>query len=168
MMKLFGVVGWKNSGKTGLVERLVAELSSRGHRVSTIKHAHHRFEIDRPGTDSFRHRQAGAHETALMASGRWVLMNEGGHPPDFDALLVKMEPVDLVLIEGFKERDHPKIEVRRRAAAGPALADRDDTVVAIASDHDEPGALPRFDLDATEAIADWMLAHSGLPLRRDA
>lgn len=166
-MTLFGVVGWKNSGKTGLVERLVAEMSARGHRVSTIKHAHHRFEIDRPGTDSFRHRQAGAHETALVATGRWVLMNEGGQQPDLDALLAKMEPVDLVLIEGFKGLTHPKIEVRRRAAAGPPIADRDDTVVAIASDHAESSPLPTFDLDATSAIADCVLALSGLPLRRE-
>ena len=110
-MKVWGVVGWKNAGKTGLMERLVAEFVARGVTVSTVKHAHHAFDIDQPGKDSHRHREAGASEVLLGSGARWALMAElrGADLPDLDALLSKLSPVDLVLVEGFKGASHPKI-----------------------------------------------------------
>ncbi len=164
-MKVFGVVGWKNSGKTGLMERLVAEITGRGFTVSTIKHAHHRFDVDRPGKDSYRHRQAGAHEVLLAADGRWVLMHENraAPPPPLEVLLQKMEPVDLVLIEGYKRDRHAKIEAHRRETGQPLIAPDDPTVVAVASNAapEVPGR-PVFDLDDTAGIADFVLNHVGL------
>ena len=122
-MKVFGVVGWKNSGKTGLMERLVAELCGRGLSVSTVKHAHHTFDIDRPGKDSFRHRDAGAREVLLASSRRWALMHElEGDEPRLDELLARLTPVDLVLVEGFKRGTHARLEARGRWIDG-ALAE---------------------------------------------
>ena len=161
-MKLLGIIGWKNSGKTSLMERLVREFSCRNLRVSTIKHAHHSFTIDKSGTDSDRHRKAGAYETLLVSGGRWALMHEGQQKSSLDSLLVKLEPVDLVLIEGFKTLQHRKIETRRREAAGPPIAASDRTVVAVASDQPECDDLPVFKLDATSEIAAFILEQCGL------
>ena len=131
--KVFGVVGWKNSGKTTLVERLVAELTRRGFAISTVKHAHHGFDIDREGADSFRHREAGAVEVAIVSGRRWALMHElrGEDEPDLEAILARLAPCDLVLVEGYKKEPHAKIETRRKGAKDTApLAPGDPAIVA--------------------------------------
>lgn len=158
-MKLFGIVGWKNTGKTGLTERLVSEFSARGLTVSTIKHAHHAVDIDQRGTDSFRHRAAGASEVLLSSGGRWVLMHElrGEAEPDLATLLKRLSLVDLVLVEGFKSERHAKIETHRGAAGSDLLAHTDPTIRAVASDVPIEIDQPVFDLDDTSAIADFIL-----------
>ena len=164
-MKIFGIVGWKNSGKTGLMERLVAEITGRGFTVSTLKHAHHGFDVDRPGKDSFRHREAGATEVLLASRNRWALMHElrGEEEPPLAELLTRLSPVDLVLIEGYKRDRHAKIEAHRAATGQGLIAVEDDTVEAIASDEPLPGAgVPVFDLDDTRGLADFVLAATGL------
>ncbi|WP_068114557.1 molybdopterin-guanine dinucleotide biosynthesis protein B [Tropicimonas marinistellae] len=164
-MKVFGVTGWKNTGKTGLMERLVTEITARGHRVSTIKHAHHSTDVDQPGRDSYRHREAGATEVMLASPNRWALMHElrGAPEPPLDALLEKLSPVDLVLIEGFKREPHPKIETYRSTVAKSLLAERDDTIRAIAADCAvQSGGRPVFDLDDTAGIAGFILREVGL------
>ncbi len=164
-MKLFGVTGWKNSGKTGLVERLVKEITGRGFVVSTMKHAHHTFDVDHKGKDSLRHRVAGANEVLLTSSKRWALMHElrAQVEPTMDELLAHISPCDLVLIEGYKRDRHPKIETNRRETGQPLIALEDDTVRAIASDRKfEELDLPQFDLDDTCAIADSILHETGL------
>ena len=114
-MNIFGIIGWKNSGKTGLMERLVSEITKRGFKVSTIKHAHHSFDIDHEGRDSFRHRQTGASEVLLSSNSRWALMHElrGELEPNFSDLISKMKPVDLILVEGFKKEKHSKLEGKK-------------------------------------------------------
>ncbi|MEL6889328.1 MAG: molybdopterin-guanine dinucleotide biosynthesis protein B, partial [Pseudomonadota bacterium] len=126
-MRLYGVVGWKNAGKTGLMERLVAEITSRGHSVSTVKHAHHSFDVDHPGKDSYRHRVAGAHEVLLASRQRVALMQElrGADEPSLDALLARLSPVDLVLVEGYKRDAHPKVEAHRVVTGNPLIAPDD-------------------------------------------
>ncbi len=164
-MRVFGVVGWKNSGKTGLMERLVQEISGRGYRVSTVKHAHHRVEIDQPGRDSYRHREAGASEVMLSSSRRWALMRELRETPEpsLEELLARMSPADLVLIEGYKYQGHPKVEANRAETGQPLIAREDPTVRAVASDSAPEGLrVPVFDLDDTGAIADFVLAETGL------
>ncbi len=164
-MKIFGVVGWKNNGKTGLMERLVAEITGRGFSVSTVKHAHHRFDVDHQGKDSYRHREAGAREVLLASSHRWALMHElrDEDEPGLEQLLARMAPVDLVLIEGYKRDSHAKIEAHRHETGRSLIADEDDTVVAVASDVPIEGlSLPVFELDDTVAIADFILKHVGL------
>ncbi len=164
-MKIFGVAGWKNSGKTGLMERLVAEICGRGFSVSTIKHAHHAFDVDQPGKDSHRHRVAGAREVLLSSGKRWALMHElrDAPEPPLAELVAHLSPVDLVLIEGYKRADHPKIEAHRAATGKGLIALEDPHVVAIASDEALPDApVPVLDLDDTVAIADLVLAHCGL------
>ncbi|QIE46892.1 molybdopterin-guanine dinucleotide biosynthesis protein B [Pseudohalocynthiibacter aestuariivivens] len=163
-MKLFGVTGWKNAGKTGLMERLVAEITSRGLSVSTVKHAHHSFDVDQPGKDSHRHRIAGATEVLLASHSRIALMQElrGADEPPLSALLARLSPVDLVLVEGYKRDAHPKIEAFR-AVTGNALIARDDpTILAVASDTPLDLDRPVFNLDDTIAIADFILSEVGL------
>lgn len=164
---IFGVTGWKNSGKTTLTERLVAEFARRGLRVATVKHAHHAFDVDQPGTDSFRHRHAGAMETAIVSSRRWAIMHElkDEDEPTLPEILVKLSPCDLVLVEGFKKEPHAKIECRRREARDQTpLAGSASNIVAVAADHPEnESELPRFELDDVEAIADFIARHLGLP-----
>lgn len=168
---IFGITGWKNSGKTTLVARLVAEITSRGYSVSTIKHAHHAFDIDQPGTDSYRHREAGAVEVALVSGHRWALMHElrGDDEPPLADVVARLSPCDLVLIEGYKRENHAKIEARRTAAAkNEPLAPKDSAIVAIASDVPLAGeSLPVLDLDDVAGIADFIIDHCRLP-RRDA
>ena len=163
-MNVVGVAGWKNSGKTRLVERLVAELSLRGLSVSTVKHAHHGFDVDRSGTDSFRHRSAGAREVMVSSSKRWALMHEvKGDEARLDELLARLSPVDIVVVEGFKRESHPKIEARRSDAPGPGLADRDPSVIAIAADR--PSGMtgrPEFHLDDIAGIAGFIIETFGL------
>jgi molybdopterin-guanine dinucleotide biosynthesis protein B len=170
--RVFGITGWKNSGKTGLTVRLVEELTRRGWRISTIKHAHHNFDIDRENTDSWRHRHAGASEVAIVSGNRWALMHElrEEEEPALADILARIAPCDLVLIEGYKRENHPKIEARRTESAsrGP-LAPSDPAIVAIASDHpvEEPH-LPVFDLDDTDGIANFVEQVSGLIRRESA
>ena len=163
-MKIYGVTGWKNSGKTGLMERLVAEFTSRSFSVSTIKHAHHSFDVDQPGKDSFRHRKAGAKEVLLASPNRFVLMNEfcGEEEPTLADLLAKLSSVDLVLIEGYKRDRHPKIEAHRKETGKNLIAVADDTIRAVASNDNPSLDKPVFDLDETGSIADFIQAETGL------
>ena len=164
-MNIYGVVGWKNSGKTGLMERLVAEFVSRGLRVSTLKHAHHSFDGDRPGKDSDRHRVAGASQVLLSSANRWALMSElrGADEPSLEALLAKLDPVDLVLVEGYKRDTHAKIEAHRLETGQDLIARDDTTIRAVASN--EPLndlTVPVLDLDDTSGIADFIARDLGL------
>ena len=163
-MNVFGVTGWKNSGKTGLMERLVAEISGRGFTVSTIKHAHHAFDIDHPGRDSYRHREAGAREVILASRKRVAQMTElrGETEPELADLLPRLGPCDLVLVEGYKNARHPKVECFRAEAGHQLIAPGDQTILAMASDCPVDVAVPVFDLDDTAAIADFVLSQVGL------
>ncbi len=167
-MKAIGIAGWKNSGKTTLVAALVTELASRGLRVGTIKHAHHAFDIDHPGTDSFRHRAAGAAKVTIVSDRRVATIEELGErePPSLDALLAGMDDCDIVLIEGYKTGNHPKIETRRlQARDREPLISAVPNVIAIAADHPAEGEpVPVFALDDTVAIAEFILA--ALAIRR--
>ncbi|WP_265518739.1 molybdopterin-guanine dinucleotide biosynthesis protein B [Nitratireductor luteus] len=162
---VFGITGWKNSGKTTLTERLVTEFAARGLRVATVKHAHHAFDIDKPGTDSFRHRAAGATETAIVSGRRWALMHELGdeNEPPLEAVLAKLSPADIVLVEGYKNEPHPKIECRGSTSGQAPLADRVPSVVAIASatgSAKEEG--PTFSRDDIAGIADFIQQYLGM------
>jgi len=160
-MQVFGITGWKNSGKTGLMERLVAEFTTRGLTVSTIKHAHHSVDVDQPGRDSHRHRQAGARQVMLASARRWALMTElrDAAEPPLAELIARMDPVDLLLVEGYKRAPHAKIEAHRAATGQPLIAPDDPTILAVASDTGLPGLdRPVLDLDDTAAIADFILA----------
>ncbi len=163
-MKLFGVTGWKDSGKTGLMERLVAEITARGITVSTVKHAHHVFDVDQPGKDSYRHREAGACEVLLASRKRVAIMQElrDSQEPTLADLLVRLRPVDLVLVEGYKRDTHPKIEAHRAETGNPLIAPDDPTILAVASDTPLELDRPVFDLDSTSEIADFILAQVGL------
>lgn len=158
--RVFGITGWKNSGKTTLTERLVAELTRRGRRVSTIKHAHHAFDIDKEGTDSFRHRLAGAAEVAIVSGNRWALMHElhDEDEPSLSAILARLAPCDIVLIEGYKREAHPKIETRRLQAKDTSpLTAGDRNILAVAADHVVAGeSVPVFDLDDVAGITDFI------------
>lgn len=162
IQRVLGITGWKNSGKTTLTERLVAELTRRGLKISTIKHAHHSFDIDKEGTDSYRHRRAGAAEVAIVSGNRWALMHElrGEDEPRLEAILARLAPCDLVLIEGYKREGHPKIETRRLDAKETApLTAGDNNIVAVAADHAVSGeSVPVFDLDDISGIADFIVA----------
>ena len=166
-MRIFGVTGWKNAGKTGLMERLVTEITSRGHTVSTLKHAHHSFDVDHPGKDSHRHRIAGANQVLLASRTRWALMTElrDAPEPPLDTLLAQLAPVDLILVEGYKRDRHPKVEAFRAATGNPLIAREDPTIRAIATDTRLDIDRPQFHLDDTTAVADFILGQTGLPLR---
>jgi molybdopterin-guanine dinucleotide biosynthesis protein B len=154
--RVIGIAGWKNSGKTTLVERLVAEFVRRGWRVATIKHAHHDADIDKPGTDSFRHRAAGAAEVALVGGRRYAIMHEGPEPT-LAEVMARLAPCDLVLVEGYKRESHAKIEVRADNTR-PLLPD-DPNIVAVAVDQPPAGmSLPCFRRDDIAAIADFIAA----------
>jgi molybdopterin-guanine dinucleotide biosynthesis protein B len=172
MTPVFGITGWKNSGKTTLTERLVAELTGRGLAVATVKHAHHDFDIDKEGTDSFRHRKAGAREVAIVSGRRWALMHElsGEGEPRLADIVARLSPVDLVLVEGYKREGHPKVEARRLQSKNrEPLAASDPHIVALAADHAiEERALPVFDLDDVPAIADFILGHLNIEAIRAA
>jgi molybdopterin-guanine dinucleotide biosynthesis protein B len=164
-MRIFGLAGWSGSGKTTLMTALIPELVGRGVTVSTIKHAHHDFDIDRPGKDSWRHREAGAREVMISSSRRWALIHElrGMPEPGLDELVEQMSPVDLLLVEGFKRHPHPKIEVYRRTIGMPLLYPGDPHVVAIACDERLPDVpLPCLPLGNPGAVADFILEHQGL------
>lgn len=163
-MRIYGVTGWKNAGKTGLMERLVAEITGRGYTVSTVKHAHHTFDVDQPGKDSHRHRIAGATEVLLASRNRFALMHElrEDEEPSLETLLQKLAPVDLVLVEGYKRDRHPKVEAFRAETGNPLIASDDPTIRAVASDTALTIDRPLFELDDTKAIADFILAEVGL------
>ena len=168
-MKIFGLVGWSGSGKTTLLVSLLPELIGRGLRVSTMKHTHHSVDLDRPGKDTFRHREAGAAEVVLLSSSRWTLMHElrGSPEPTPEQMIPRLAPVDLLLVEGFKKLRHDKLEIWRRSAGKPPLFPEDEHIVAVASDAPLPGvSLPCFALDDVPAIADFVLAHCGLSPRQ--
>jgi molybdopterin-guanine dinucleotide biosynthesis adapter protein len=160
-MKIVGIVGWSGSGKTTLLTRLLPELTGRGLKVSTIKHAHHGFSVDQPGKDSWQHRQAGAAEVLVSSAERWVLMHERRGQPEatFEELIAKLTPVDLALVEGFKHHPHAKIEIWRAAVGKPLLAASDSQVIAVASDGPVDGVtIPVLDLNDVAAIADFIMA----------
>ncbi len=163
-MKIWGVTGWKNTGKTGLVERLVTEFAGRGLTVSTIKHAHKAADIDHPGTDSFRHRDAGASEVVLATPHRFAIMHElrGAPEATLDDLLARLAPVDLVLVEGFKTSPHPKIECWRSAAKDKPRGTSDPSIKAMAIDGVVLTDLPCFDLDDTAEIANFIEREVGV------
>jgi molybdopterin-guanine dinucleotide biosynthesis protein B len=169
MSPVFGVTGWKNSGKTTLVTRLIAEFGRRGLRVSTVKHAHHDFDIDKPGADSFRHREAGAGEVLIVSNRRWALMHElrEEEEPRLETMLARLSPCDLVLVEGYKREHHAKIEVRRQGAgSADPLQPHDPTIVAVASDiPTETGGLPLFDLEDVSGIAEFIMRRVGIVSR---
>lgn len=156
---IIGIVGWKNSGKTTLAVRLVEALTRRGLRIATIKHAHHALRLDDEGTDSARHRAAGAAQVAVVSQRRWALMTEGDEP-DFADIVARLEPCDLIVVEGYKSQPIAKIEARRRdSQPGFGLAERDQRVIAIAADYGVEGpAVPVFQLDDIERIADFVMA----------
>ena len=160
-MKIFGLVGRSGSGKTSLMVRLLPELRRRGLTVSTIKHAHHGFDLDHPGKDSFRHREAGAKEVMLVADARWALMHEiaDAREPPLEELVRRMAPVDFVLIEGFHTHGHPMIEVYRPSEGHALLWREGSNIVAVASDEPLPAVtVPVLDLNDAQAIATFALA----------
>lgn len=157
-MKVLGIVGWSGSGKTTLLVALLPLLRAAGLVVSTIKHAHHGFDMDQPGKDSHRHRLAGAHEVLVASARRWALLHElEGPEPNLSALLTRMAPVDLVLVEGFKSHPYPKLEVYRPLLGKPSLWDREPEVVAVASDSTpDIGERILLPLNQPETIATWI------------
>jgi molybdopterin-guanine dinucleotide biosynthesis protein B len=160
-MKVFGFAGWSGSGKTTLIEKLLPRFTARGLRVSLIKHAHHSFDVDQPGKDSYRHRHAGASEVLVTSSRRWVLMHElrGTHEPSFEDQLGRLSPCDLLIVEGFKHAPIPKLEVWRAATEEGLLHPQDAHIVAVASDAKVQTKLPLLDLNDDAGIAEFILKH---------
>ncbi len=164
-MKVVGLAGWSRSGKTTLLVGLLPELIGRGLRVSTAKHAHHEFDLDQPGKDSFAHRAAGAAEVLVTSAVRWALVHENRGEPEasFEQVIARLSPVDLVIVEGFKHHDHDKIEVYSAANGKPLLAGDDPRVFAVASDVAVPDApVPVVNRNDIAAIADLVIDHCGL------
>jgi molybdopterin-guanine dinucleotide biosynthesis adapter protein len=163
-MKIFGFAGWSGSGKTTLVEKLIPLFVARGLKVSLIKHAHHTFDVDQPGKDSYRHRHAGCSEVLVTSSRRWALMHElrGAPEPGLAELVGHIAPCNLLLVEGFKREHIPKLEVYRASVEASLLHPQDASIVAIASDQHVSTQLPQFDLGDTPAIADFIVRHVGL------
>ena len=162
-MRIIGLAGWSGSGKTTLIKKLIPRLLARGISVSTLKHAHHGFDLDQPGKDSFFHRTAGATEVIISSAKRWAILHELREQPEWDlaALVGKMSPVDLVLVEGFKRDAFPKLEIHRIANGKPLIHPEDPHIVAVASDSALPAAaVPVVDLNDIEAIADLLLKHA--------
>ena len=162
-MRIIGLAGWSGSGKTTLIKKLIPRLIARGISVSTLKHAHHGFDLDQPGKDSFFHRTAGATEVIISSAKRWAILHELREQPEWDmaALVGKMSPVDLVLVEGFKRDAFPKLEIHRIANGKPLIHPEDPHIIAVASDSALPQAkVPVVDLNDTEAIADLLLKHA--------
>ena len=160
---MFGFAGWSGSGKTTLIEQLIPRFVARGLTVSLVKHAHHSFDVDRPGKDSFRHREAGCTEVLIGSGVRWALMHElrGAPEPPLEDLVARMSPCDLLLVEGFKRYDMPKLEVYRAANDKPLLHPEDAQIVAIAADVALETHLPQFDLNDPDAVAAFVLKYNG-------
>jgi molybdopterin-guanine dinucleotide biosynthesis protein B len=158
-MRLIGLAGWSGAGKTTLLASVIPAIRRRGLTVSTVKHAHHSFDVDTPGKDSHTHRLAGASEVLVSSRHRFALMHELREEPEpgLADLLRRLSPVDLVLVEGFKADPHPKLEIHRIGTGKPFLHPQDDWIRAIATDAPGPYPIPRFDLDAVDAIAGWMI-----------
>ena len=163
-MKIFGFAGYSGSGKTTLIEKLIPLFVQRGLKVSLIKHAHHTFDVDQPGKDSFRHRHAGCTEVLVTSSRRWALMHElrGAAEPTLNEQIERLSPCDLLLVEGFKHEPIPKLEVYRAEVGESMIHPHDRNIVAIASDAKVDSALPQLDLNAPETIAAFVLKHVGL------
>jgi len=164
-MKIFGIIGWSGSGKTTLMVRLLPELIGRGFKVSTMKHSHHSFDVDRKGKDSFRHRQAGASEVLISSSSRWALMHElrEDAEPGMEELVNHMTAVDLLLIEGFKDHKYDKLEIFRESIGKPLRCTDDEGIVAVACDKSLNGLhIPVIDLNKPAAIVDFIVEHCGL------
>jgi molybdopterin-guanine dinucleotide biosynthesis protein B len=163
-MKTFGFAGWSGSGKTTLIEQLIPRLVKRGLKVSLIKHAHHSFDVDQPGKDSYRHRHAGAAEVLVTSSRRWVLMHElrGEQEPSIEAQIQHLSPCDLLLVEGFKHAPIPKLEVWRAATGEPLLHPNDPEIIAVASDQRIDTRLPLLDLSDVDGIGAFIIGHLGL------
>ena len=162
-MRIIGLAGWSGSGKTTLIKKLIPRLIARGLSVSTLKHAHHGFDLDQPGKDSFFHRTAGASEVIISSAKSWAILHELREQPEWDlaALVGTMSPVDLVLVEGFKRDAFPKLEIHRIANGKPLIHPEDPHIVAVASDSALPAAqVPVVDLNDIEAIADLLLKHA--------
>lgn len=162
-MRMIGLAGWSGAGKTTLLVKVIPVLVGRGLRVSTLKHAHHQFEIDRPGKDSYEHRLAGASEVLVGSAGRWALMHELRDEPEptLPELLRRLSPVDLVIVEGYKRDSHPKLEVHRSEVGKPLLHPDDPAIVAVAADSALPQArVPVVGLDDIDAVVDILLAHA--------
>lgn len=158
-MNVIGIVGWKNSGKTTLATALLRELSGRGLTVSSIKHAHHTVDVDQPGTDSYKHRDAGAREVILAGGQRFAIMHElrGAKEPTLDELLARLGPCDWVVVEGFKTHSHPKIEVHRKESSRTPLYPEDANIIAVAADYAADFSGPVFDVNDVAGIADFIL-----------
>jgi molybdopterin-guanine dinucleotide biosynthesis adapter protein len=162
-MRIIGLAGWSGSGKTTLVTKVVPVLVKRGLKIATVKHAHHDFDTDQPGKDSWLHRRAGAREVAVVSSRRWAIVHELGDEaePSLDQVLAKLSPVDLVIVEGFKRHSHPKLEVYRAAIGKPLLHPEDDCIVAVATDAPLPQAqVPVVMLDDIATIANVLQAEA--------
>jgi molybdopterin-guanine dinucleotide biosynthesis protein B len=166
-MKTFGFAGWSGSGKTTLIEQLIPRFVAHGLAVSLVKHAHHSFDVDHPGKDSWRHRQAGCQEVMIASGVRWALMHElrGRPEPSLEALVAHMSPCDLLLVEGFKRHDMPKLEIHRAANGKPLLHPDDPGIVAVATDAPLETRLPRLDLNRPDAIAAFVLRFHGFDRR---
>lgn len=167
-MRIIGLAGWSGSGKTTLITKVLPVLIGRGHRVSTLKHAHHGFDLDKPGKDSFMHRASGATEVIISSERRWAVLHElrGEEEWDLPALLSKASPVDLVLVEGFKREPFPKLEIFRKDNGKPLLHPEDPHIIAVASDAPVPDAkVPVIDLNNIEQIADALLEQA-VPIDR--
>jgi molybdopterin-guanine dinucleotide biosynthesis adapter protein len=163
--KIIGVAGFKNAGKTTLVEKLVMALTQRGYRISTVKHAHHSFDIDHEGRDSFRHRKAGAMEVAVVSKSRWAIIHELRKEPEptLQDILAALAPCDLVIVEGYKRDGHDKIEVRNLSLDHPVLAGDDPTIVAVAATGSiAVSPVPAFDRDDVTALTSFIIKHAGL------
>ncbi len=168
-MKIYGIVGWKNSGKTTLMSQVIGAITARGFSVSAIKHTHHAVDLDQPGKDTYRHRASGAVQVALASSARWAVMTELRETPEptLDDLVSKLDPVDLVLVEGFKKHGHPKVEAHRDATGKGLLAREDAAITAVATANPESAvvaglSIPLLSLDDPAGVADYILKQVGL------
>ncbi len=168
-MRIVGIAGWSASGKTTLITKVIPVLNRRGVKVATVKHAHHGFDLDQPGKDSWLHREAGVHEIAIVSSRRWAIIHElrDDEEPPLPEILARLSPVDLVLVESFKRHRHPKIEVFRAAVGKPLMQPHDDSIVAVATDTPLPQAqVPVLMLDDVEFIATVLQAGPEAPRRQ--
>jgi|TARA_B100001750_G_scaffold216179_1_gene200655 molybdopterin-guanine dinucleotide biosynthesis protein B len=165
-MRIFGIIGWSGSGKTTVITKLIPEITARGYKVSTIKHTHHAFDVDKPGKDSYSHRLAGATEVLVGSAKKWALIHEkkkDNEEDNINTLVSRMEKVDLVLVEGFKNLNHSKMEIFRKDLKKPTLFDNDNSIVALISNSEIPEAgIPRFTPSDIKGIADFIVNHCAL------